>query len=442
MIARKSENARTRGREDPGPAPTGRAPLPRSPMASPPDTRHPTPGGPLWADGSFTLRVRGAGEDRSVEVRRPFALVGRLPGVDLRIEDAAVSARHAYLHLDRRGVYGVDLSTRTGSRFGPDRGASGWLRPGLAFEVAGRRIELVEVRLAGDGLDPGPAPADPLADTPGAPLTGVTLHAIHARHTPRALGSEMVFVGRGASCGVRVEGATASRVHCVVVRTESAAFLVDLIGRGTWLNGRPVPGAAILADGDTLAVGSAQFGVRVKPPGTLPARSPTDPTREAFPSAQGLPPLPGSIPAEAQGAVLAWMMGALQAGQAEALRRQGEFQLALTRLIQQMQRDNAALLTEHLDRMERIDRELAGLRAEIARRFGSAEAASVQARAVVGLPAEIPVELRVAPAPRPLESDPAAAAWLIGRVGELEEEQRSTWKDMVARLTGRSSRPS
>ena len=416
-------------------------------MASLPDIRPPTPGvpasrtgseppgGPLWADGSFTLRVRGPGEDRAVEVRRPFALVGRLPGVDLRIDDRAVSARHVYLHMDRRGVFGVDLATRTGTRFGAGPEAFGWLRPGHGFEVAGRRIDLIEARLADPGPDPAPTSPDPISDAPDDPLIGVTLHAIHASHTPRSLGSEMVFVGRGRSCGVRIEGATASRVHCVVVRTRSAAFVVDLIGRGTWLNGRPVPAAAILGDGDTLAIGSAQFHVRLAPPGTTPVPL-SDQTWGYAHSVQELPPLPGSIPAEAQGAVLAWMMGALQAGQAEAMRRQGEFQLALTRLVQQMQRDNATMLTEHLDRMERIDRELSSLRAEIVQRFGSNQAASAQARA--GLPAEIPADLRVAPVSRPVEADRTSAAWLIGRVGELEEEQRSTWKDMVGRLTGRS----
>jgi pSer/pThr/pTyr-binding forkhead associated (FHA) protein len=283
------------------------------------------------------------------------------------------------------------------------------------------------------------------------------LHAIHARHVPRALGSELVFVGRGASCGVRVEGATASRVHCVLMRTMTDAYVIDLIGRGTWLNGKLVTGASALCDGDTLAIGSAQFGVRItrniesmlpsllQPTSHLPSISqpPAWPAtlEGGLPSGllpPGTPPLPGNIPAETQGALLAWMMGALQAGQAEALRRQGEFHLALTHLIQQMQRDQAAMLSEHLDRMERIDRELAALRGEIFRRFGSTEAANAVAHRV-GLPAEVPKNLRVGPAPKPADTDAAAtASWLVNRVSELEEEQRSTWKDMVTRLTGRA----
>lgn len=447
-------------------------------MATPPDSRLPAPDlpapraeggnpsdGPLWVSGEFVLRLREPGSDRVLRIRRPFALLGRIAGSDIRIEDRAVSARHVYLHLDHRGVFGVDLATRTGTRFGPSAHSSGWLRPGQSFEVAGRRIELLELRINGAEPSSYPEATDPLSDAGNTPLAAVTLHAIHARHVPRALGSELVFVGRGTSCGVRVEGATASRVHCVLARTATAAFVIDLIGRGTWLNGRLVAGAAVLNDGDTLAIGSAQFGVRIAPPlEGLPAlRQVALPPELAqmqqmqgsgwpatfgegtalspalFPG--GTPPMPANIPAEAQGAVLAWMMGALQAGQAEALRRQGEFHLALTRLIQQMQRDNANLLNEHLERMERIDHELAALRAEIYHRFGSAEAATAAATALPNpsLAANAPPALRIAPVPKPPDTDSAAtASWLIARVSQLEEEQRSTWKDMVTRLTGRA----
>ena len=252
-------------------------------MAPPDEPRPPAPGPRLWADGEFWLRVRGPGPEQVLRIRRPFALVGRIAGADVRIEDRAVSARHAYLHLDRRGVFGVDLASRTGTRFGAAAEASGWLRPGQSFEVAGRRIELLGLRVEGGAPDPDPDPADPLADAGARPLVAVTLRPRPPRLAPRTLGSELVFLGHAASCGVRIKGAAAHRVHCAVVRTATAAFVVDPIGRGTWLNGRPVRGAAALADGDRLRIGSARFAVRIAPaaaaPARLPARLPPRPPR-------------------------------------------------------------------------------------------------------------------------------------------------------------------
>src|SRR4051794_26668585 len=99
----------------------------------PPDPEDPAPpagagrgGCALGADGEFRLRVGDAGSGRVVEIARPFALIGRVAGADVQIEDRAVSARHVYLHLDRRGLFAVDLATRTGTRFGGAPRSAGW----------------------------------------------------------------------------------------------------------------------------------------------------------------------------------------------------------------------------------------------------------------------------------------------------------------------------
>jgi hypothetical protein len=62
------------------------------------------------------------------------------------------------------------------------------------------------------------------------------------------------------------------------------------------------------------------------------------------------------------------MMGTIQRCQGEALRQQGDFRLAMTRLLRQIQQDNATPLDAHLSRLENVDRELASLRAELERR--------------------------------------------------------------------------
>jgi hypothetical protein len=141
----------------------------------------------------------------------------------------------------------------------------------------------------------------------------------------------------------------------------------------------------------------------------------------------------GLIPAEAQGALLAWMMGAIQGGQGEVLRRQGEFQLAMTQVLRQIQQDNAALLGAHLERIESIDRELAAIRAEIERRGAQ------PGRVPPPLPDVTPLRIARPATPTdeaaPTDEAKASTTWLIQRVSQLEDESRSTWKDLLGRLS-------
>ena len=138
------------------------------PDPAPPKTGTHAPA-PLWAEGGLRLRVRppSGGPARVARISRPFALIGRGAGADLRINNPSASTRHVYLHLDHRGLFGVDLATRSGTRFrGADR-ATAWLRPGDTLEVADHRIEVLDARA--DGQGPAGAPTDPLGDAPGAP---------------------------------------------------------------------------------------------------------------------------------------------------------------------------------------------------------------------------------------------------------------------------------
>ncbi len=405
--------------------------------------------GPLWADGDMMFRVGGvAGEsDRLVKVRRPFALIGRSADADITLDDRAVSARHAYLHLDPRGVYAVDLVTRTGTRINGTGRMVGWLRPGDWVEVAGRRIELVRIRLGGAVVEPPPCEADMLADNAHEALVGVVLEPRRSNDPPWELGSELVFLGWSASCGIQVKDTAVSRTHCALFRSTKGAYLVDLCGRQTWVEEHAVRGASPLRDGDLITIGSTQFTARIE----HPARTGPEPPRAAARGAHStqlaryegppaelsggqylmpnLPINPDLIPAEAQTALMAWMMGTIQGGQVEALRRQGEFQLAMTEVLHQIRQENAALLNTHLQRIEGIDHEIGALRAELERRH---------ARPAVPPPPDV-TPLRIA---RPVpaqdgqgQESQASTTWLLSRVNELEDENRSAWKDLLGRLS-------
>jgi pSer/pThr/pTyr-binding forkhead associated (FHA) protein len=409
--------------------------------------------GPLWVDGEFWLRIQEAGGQGIVHVPRPHALIGRLEGADVRIADRSVSARHVYLHLDSRGLYAVDLSTRTGTRFPASGQLATWLAPGQMMEVGGRRIQFVDFRIREDRsqLDPARARADLLAAADDAALVRVMLYPLPAHDSPRSLESELVFAGRGATCGVRVEGASASRVHAALFRTRHVVYVVDLHGRGTSINDRLVVGGSPLADGDLLGLGAARFEVRLTPAadlGVTAALQPLSPDRGSPPSLRNSPlagppatiepvrPPAANFPlgppdilaaTDLQSTNLAAVVLQLvQAGQAETLRRQDEFQMNLVRLVHQMQLDNATVLSEHLKRMEAINQELATLRDEIRRRLGPV------ANLMPSLP-DVP-PLRVVPSTAPANPE-AATDWLLNRVSQLEEENRSTWKEILGRLT-------
>ena len=131
--------------------------------------------------------------------------------------------------------------TRTGTRInGTDR-MVGWLRPGDWLEVAGRRVELLRVRIGGAVRRARPAATTTCSPTPAtAPLVGVTLEPRRRDDPPWVLGSELVFLGWSASCGIQVKDTAVARTHCALVRTAAAAYLVDLCGRQTWVEDRPV----------------------------------------------------------------------------------------------------------------------------------------------------------------------------------------------------------
>src|SRR5690606_1061507 len=101
-------------------------------------------------------------------VDRPFALVGRSAGADLPVPGPGAAPIHVYLHLDRPGVFAVDLATRDGTRFddAPEGARSCWIRPGRGLEVAGHRVELIEAIPAAVGPAPGEA-ADLLGQVDG-----------------------------------------------------------------------------------------------------------------------------------------------------------------------------------------------------------------------------------------------------------------------------------
>jgi pSer/pThr/pTyr-binding forkhead associated (FHA) protein len=402
-------------------------------------------GSPLWADGDMTFRIEATAHEaeRVVRIDRPCALLGRDAHAEIQIADPAVGGRHVYLHLDPRGVYAVDLVTRSGTRLSSTDDMAGWLTPGDWLQVAGRRIELLRIRIGDTLLNPPPCFDDPLAETgQGLALASVTLVPRRGPDGPWTVGSELIFLGWSRACGIQVKDASVAKVHCALVRTASAAYLVDLCGRQTQIDGQPLDGVSRIPDGASLTIGATSFTARVGPASerclpALPAAGPPPLVARVI-SPEVVQPGPDDArsldltPAESQQAMLAWMVDTLQQTQGAVLRQQGEMQASLAGMLRQVQQDNAALLNAHLERIERIDHELGAIRAELAQR------STTPAAAPTPPPQATPLRIeRKVPA---AASSQASTTWLLERVNQLENENRSAWKDLLGRIPSSSPR--
>jgi hypothetical protein len=413
--------------------------------------------GPYWTDARFTLEVHepGAAGPRLVPFGRPFALIGRIAHADLHIEDRDVSARHVYLHADARGLFAVDLATRTGTRFGESEAPCGWLRPGESVEVAGRSIRLASFEVEGRPVSPPPCAVNLLTDAGDAPLVGLTLEPVAGRGPSWALGSELAFVGRGDGCAIRLNQANVSRTHCALLRTAAAAYVIDLPGQPTLVNGQPPRGAAALRDGDVLSIGQVRFLARVASAGGSAddapaasrelsvARSALDVVRAADPGAMasfgGLPvpdghPFPIElIPPDSRNAVLGWMLGTLHAGQAELIRRQDELQQSVVAIIQHLQSDAAARHASQERRIERLAEELHRFAAQQAQQAPPAHAPPAPTHHLPPPPGR--PEREVPPAP---EIDPKrsfeTATWLLERIDKLGNDNKASIKSIFSRF--------
>ncbi len=375
--------------------------------------------GPLWVDGRITLRVRGPGSPpgRIFPIRRPFALIGRDPGADIRIDDPSVEPRHVLLVLDRRGIFGVDLMTGTGTRFAGADSVSAWLGVGDILEIADRRIEILQLRVDGRPIDPPLSQDDPLSPHPGTRdgLVSIALEPMDRDGPPWMLGSAMAIIGRGEACAIRVEDASASTTHCALIRGAEDAHLIDLLGRRTLLNDRPLVGASALLDGDVLTIGESRYAIRVDPPPL--ARPPRPPGTEVM-VREALPVLPTR--SDRPGLALADLPpGVLMARLIEAvLQGAGPRQAETLDAVRRLQAATSILRDDQDDRIETMDREIAMLRDELRGRHA--------------LPAA-PFRLDLGAAttaPTSAES----AAWLLGRLDGLESARRPAWRQVLDRI--------
>jgi pSer/pThr/pTyr-binding forkhead associated (FHA) protein/chromosome segregation ATPase len=202
--------------------------------------------GPGWADG----------ERRVFE--NPFVLIGREERSCLRLEDAAVSRRHAYLQSLGGKVYCIDLGSRTGIRWGGELRSAGWLRPEQGVQIGPYTLELARIARGEEDSEERVAEDwDPLQHKVNDLrfLPRVTVEVDNKEVSRLHMNRVMVLVGSSPLCRIRLRGAGISRYHCSLVWTPQGVWLIDLLfGTGVRLNGQSIHGT-LVNEGDRFEVG-------------------------------------------------------------------------------------------------------------------------------------------------------------------------------------------
>ncbi len=349
--------------------------------------------GPLWVVGQLTVRVRGLapGPGRIVRIPRPFAIIGRGSGVDLRLDDPAVEPCHALLLLDHRGAFGVDLLSATGTRFAGRESGSAWMGVGDVVEVAGHRVELLRFRVDGTTIDPAPPAGNLLDELPG-PI-GLTLAPFGAAGPPWNLSSALGFIGRDEACAIRLEDEAAAGVHCALFVARGATHAIALPGLTTSLDGVPIAGASTLLDGDVLGIGGSRFAVKI---------ADTSAPTSMHPKSLALFDPNSGVDGPSVADVLD--------------------------LVRRLRAETATLVEGQIGRIEALDREIAALRGVIDGKHDQPE------------PGAEPFKLDLSPHSPP--PDDAQASWLLDRIDALDSEARAARSGLLGRIVGAvSARP-
>lgn len=316
------------------------------------------------ASAPLELNVTGPGceegERRIFEY--PFVLVGRLEQNCLRLDDEAVSRRHAYLQQLGGRVFCVDLDSRTGIHWAGQPYSAGWLMPEEGIQIGPYTVELAQSAGTGEG------PADWLADD-WDPLQTPTSDPRFLPHITVEVGNEvkarfcmnrvLVMVGSAPFCRIRLRDSRVSKYQASLVRTPQGVWLIDLLqGSGASLNGQSVR-CALVNEKDRLQVGPYVLRVwypdgRTKTP--LPNRVATLAMAPTAPAAAEESTAPAAGAAAAATSELSGRLAALQAelDQARARQLKAEYfqqQLSESRAECDRLREQASALQIQLDEM-------------------------------------------------------------------------------------------
>jgi len=217
------------------------------------------------------LQLEHASERHTLD--RPLS-IGAGPGCDLVLEGEGILPRHLVLTPEPGGAVVVR----------PEPGAAATLNgvrlaaePTPVFHgdklfVGNHELRVVQAERAGATrimADVERLRAVPDATATRAGITGGRLVSMTDGREYR-IGEAPLVLGRDAGADVVLGDEDVSRVHCEIVPGPDGYRLVDRGANGTFVNGRRVPEAIMLARGDVIRVGREEFRFSAAGPVTPP----------------------------------------------------------------------------------------------------------------------------------------------------------------------------
>ncbi len=229
---------------------------------------------------------------------RPLS-IGAGPGCDVVLEGEDILPRHLRLTLEPGGAVVVRpepgaVATLNGVRLAAEPTP---VFHGDKIFVGAHELRVIQAERAGAtriSTDVERLRAVPDATATRAGIAGGRLVSMTDGREYR-IGEAPLVIGRDASADVVLGDEDVSRIHCEIVPGPEGYRLVDRGANGTFVNGRRVPEALMLARGDVIRVGREEFRFSAAGPVTPPRGA----AMQLNDTLMGIPvtPHPGTLPA-------------------------------------------------------------------------------------------------------------------------------------------------
>ncbi len=387
---------------------------------------------------------------RTLRLETPFARIGRDPRAEIVLDDPAVSRLHALLVVIAGRPFVVDLGSRTGLIWPAGPAREGWLEEEMAVGIGPFQLSVVGERESDSGSLGWPEPAAwpegciaPLSSRPVVhdllpPLTVEFPSQRAGKSTHWEMRSLITLVGSSPACKICIEHPALSRYECALVRTPLGPWALSLLGRcGISQQGEQVS-VLPLKEGDSFTIGDRRIVSRLttrSPKNRASASSRELARRESSSDRRGLQP----TVVDPLSTELVEQFGQMQS---ELLDQVRQSLLTMGRWLGNV----------HREEMVRMREELNELRQAVAARDESGRPSPMLNETPTTTPRltppspdtghnGLPPQSSKSPTPQPphptLPVDDIAGddlhRLLIGKVEQLQREQRTRWNRLLQR---------